>query len=197
MLINHFNLMKTYCGITALIGTLFLFQTHAYAQSSPTEIIKQIYSFYQPSPDSESNDIGFDRTDFKNKQFFSPDFLKVIKEDEKLTSAQGDGSVMDYDFICNCQDTMDGLIVRNIEILQETAHTARVKVSFDFVMNGSDTFQKDDVFTTDRPGQQHTYFNLINSNNRWFIDDVTDEKNIGIKKTWKEELRKYYHSSIQ
>lgn len=198
MLINYFSLTKNYCGITALIGVLFLLQTQtAHGQSSPTETIEQVYSFYQLQQDNKSNDIGLDRTDSKSEQFFSPDFFNVIKEDERLTSAQGDGSIMDYDFICNCQDTMDGLIVRNIQVLQETEHTARVKVSFDFVINGSDTFQKDDVFTTDRPGQQHTYFNLIDLDNHWFIDDVTDEKNVGIKKTWKEELHKYYHSSIQ
>lgn len=197
MLINHFQQVKIYLWAITLIGILCLFQNRAYAQTSPIETIQKIYSFYQPKSDNETNDIGFDRTGAQSSQFFSPDFLKVIKEDEKLTSAQGDSSIIDYDFICNCQDTMDGIIIRNIQILQQTKDTAKAKISFDFIINGSDSFQNDELFSNDHPGQQHTYFNLIKLNHHWLIDDVTDKNNIGIKKAWKEELHKYYKSTIK
>lgn len=197
MRINHLQFIKQYGWIIPFVGLGFTFHHPAYAQATPTETIQKIYSFYQPQSDNDASDIGFDRSSAQSSQFFSPDFLGVIKEDDKLTSAQGDASIIDYDFLCNCQDTMDGIIVRNIQVLQQTQHTARVEVSFDFIINGSDSFQKDDPFSTDHPGQQHTYFNLINLHHHWLIDDVTDANNVGIKKDWKEELHKFYNSSIQ
>ncbi|CAI3941802.1 MULTISPECIES: DUF3828 domain-containing protein [Commensalibacter] len=195
MLINQVQRTRIYWCAIIFIGTIFLLQSKAYAQESPIKTIQDIYSSYQPQSDNGISNI--DPADLQNSHFFSPDFLNVIKEDEKLTSAQGDNSIIDYDFICNCQDTMDGIIVRKIETLQQTQNTARVKVSFDFILNGSDNFQKDELFSNEHPGQQQTYFNLIKRQNHWLIDDVTDEKNVGIKNGWKEELRKYYHSSIK
>lgn len=197
MIINHLRLIKQYAWIIPFAGLGFVFHNPANAQATPTETIQKIYSFYQPQPDNDTNDIGFDRTSTQNSQFFSPDFLSVIKEDDKLTSEQGDASIIDYDFLCNCQDTIDGIIVRNIQTLQQTQQTARVKVAFDFIINGSDSFQKDDPFSNDHPGQQHTYFNLINLHHHWLIDDVTDADNVGIKQRWKEQLHKFYNSSIQ
>lgn len=198
MLMYQVQHTKIYWWVITFIGIFCLFQNEtAYAQTSPTETIQAIYAFYQPSSDNDTGDIGFDRTGPQSSHFFSPDFLNTIKEDEKLTSAQGDASVIDYDFICNCQDTMDGIIIRNIEVLQQTQHTAKVKASFDFIINGSDNYPKDEQFSNDHPGQQQTYFNLIKLNNEWLIDDVTNANNVGIKKGWKEELRKYYNSSIQ
>ncbi|MDI2091226.1 DUF3828 domain-containing protein [Commensalibacter oyaizuii] len=183
---------RYYC-LCILSSLFFLYAGEAYAQDTPVSLIQKVYSFYTPKPDGNNDELGFDRNGKEEKLLFSPDFLKIIEADEKITSAHQDGSLIDYDFICNCQDFFDGIVVTNIDVLSQSNNKAVVKVYYNFIIDNNQS----SPFADNSMPEQTNSFNLIRINHRWYIDDVLGDKNEGLKKQWQQELRQYYPNSIQ
>lgn len=141
---------------------------------SPEQVIHEIYDGYSPQKvNSAINDsYRLNISEKKITKLFTTGFLLTLQKDIDFgNKTQGVGA-LDYDPICNCQDTSDGIVINTITITPIDSNTVQAKVNFDI------------LGAADAKGKEN-YFYLKKIKNRWAVDNI-----INIYKT---DLRKDYY----